>query len=152
MLKKINYAFATTLFTGYFPIAPGTVGSLAALILFLAIPELRGMALLVTIVTCFFLGVRAATEVEKKEGHDASIITIDEVVGMWISVLFIPGQFKWTVWLGAFFLFRLFDIVKPFPINRSQKAPAGWGIMVDDVLAGICANLVFRAILLVFLR
>jgi len=75
--------------------------------------------------------------VEKDLGHDPSIVVIDEVLGMGISLLFLPRNF-WLFFI-AFLLFRVFDILKPPPINLSQKLPAGWGIMIDDVIAGFYA-------------
>ncbi len=97
----------------------------------------------------FFVGVIAAGEVEKTDGHDASIINVDEIVGMWLALLFLPAglSFVWTI--GSFFFFRGFDIWKPFPINHSQKLPGGWGVMMDDLLAGMYTNLMLRLIYLV---
>jgi phosphatidylglycerophosphatase A len=69
---------------------------------------------------------------------------VDEMAGMWISLLFLPFRLNHFWLLGAFFLFRFFDIVKPFPVNRAQNLPRGWGIMIDDVAAGLYANAVLR--------
>ena len=74
------------------------------------------------------------------------------MVGMWISLLFLPVSITWTGWIAAFFLFRFFDIIKPFPAGASQKLPAGWGIMIDDVFAGLYANLAVRLIFWLFIR
>ena len=139
------------LYSGKSPIAPGTAGSVVGLACFVLIPGFNGWILLSAVVLFFFLGVWTATEIEKTEGHDAGFITIDEVVGMWISLLFLPDAGMWKMVIPAFFLFRIFDIIKPFPAGRSQHLPGGWGVMVDDVFAGIYANLtlqiVFRFIL-----
>jgi len=147
-MNRIAQFLGTGLYSGYFPIAPGTVGSAGALLCYLFIPYLRGVPLILVILAVFFIGVWAATRIEESAGHDASIINIDEIVGMWISLLFLPEQLKFWGWLAAFFLFRLFDILKPFPINQSQKLAAGWGVMVDDVLAGIYTFLVLRIVIL----
>ena len=152
-VNRLSHFIATSFYTGYFPIAPGTVGSGLALIIFYVFPNLRGIPLFILIGVIFFIGVWAATEVEKTDGHDASIINIDEVIGMWISLLFLPAAISgiWW-WIGVFFVFRAFDVVKPFPVGWSQKLPRGWGVMVDDVLAGIYTNLLFQLIYLIFVR
>jgi len=92
----------------------------------------------------FFIGVRAATSAESLWGHDAGRIVIDEIVGMWAALLFLPRTVRIAV-LG-FFIFRFLDIVKPFPAHRSQRLPAGWGVMVDDLIAGIYTNVVLHLV------
>jgi phosphatidylglycerophosphatase A len=137
----------SALFTGYFPIAPATATSLFVLppAFFLArFPLWHG---LVT-VAVFFIGVPIATDLERVWGKDPGRVTIDEVAGTLVTFFLNPI----SVWgLGAgFLLWRFFDIVKlPF-IDKSQELPGGWGIMVDDILAGVCANLVLRIGLVVF--
>lgn len=79
---------------------------------------------------------------EKDWGHDSGRIVWDEVVGMMITVAALPKE--WLIYLVAFIVFRFFDILKPFPVNKSQNLPHGWGVMVDDVLAGIYANIVLQ--------
>lgn len=135
---------ATTCFSGYSPIAPGTVGSVVAFLPYILIPDFRGLLLLGVTVLCYFLGVWASFRVEQDSGqHDPGQINLDEVVGQWIALLFLPKE-GWLVWGTAFILFRIFDIFKPFPVNRSQHLNGGWGVMTDDVLAGIYANLVLQ--------
>ena len=75
-------------------------------------------------------------------GHDAHPIIIDEMVGQWLAVAFLPKE--WLPWGIAFVLFRVFDVLKPFPIHRSQKLPGGWGIMIDDVLAAVYTMVLVR--------
>jgi phosphatidylglycerophosphatase A len=149
---KISRFLATGFYSGYAPIAPGTAGSGVAWLIFILIPGLRDTPLLLLSAVVFFVGVKVATDVEKTDGHDASVIVIDEMVGMWISLLFLPAFLSWHWRVAAFFLFRLFDIIKPFPAGRSQKLPAGWGIMMDDVLAGLYTNLSIRLLCLFFVR
>ena len=140
-MNRLSRFIATSFYTGYFPFAPGTVGSLVALVLFWFIPGLRDVPLLVLVVVGFFVGVWVAGNVEKMDGHDASIINVDEMVGMWLAVLFLPRELSGVWWVGAFLLFRLFDVFKPFPVGQSQRLPGGWGVMMDDVLAGLYTNL-----------
>ncbi len=145
MKRLLIFSIGTGLGAGYAPLAPGTAGSLLAVIVFLLWPQ---NVLCWIFVTLFFLliGIPVSTFIEKEKGEDPSLVVIDEVVGQWTTLLFLPF-FNWKVALAGFFLFRLFDIWKPFPINLSQKLPAGWGIMVDDVLAGIYGNMVLQIIL-----
>jgi phosphatidylglycerophosphatase A len=121
-------------------VAPGTVGSAVALLVLWLIPSTTparvGFLLAVTVV-----GIAAAARVERMSGtKDPSIIVIDEVAGMTLSVLVLP--LTPGVALVAFLLFRLFDVVKPFPANVSQALPGGLGVMVDDLIAGAYALLV----------
>lgn len=148
-MNRFFRLLATGLYTGYSPIAPGTAGSVLALVIYILIPEFRDLILLFTALIFFFIGVVAASEVEKTDGHDASIINVDEVVGMWIALLFLPEGLSFVWVIGSFFLFRGFDIWKPFPIDHSQKLPGGWGVMMDDLLAGIYANLLLRLIYII---
>jgi phosphatidylglycerophosphatase A len=103
-------------------------------------------AVFLTIVVLFFLGVYTGTALEKDHGPDPSRVVIDEVVGMMISLALVPRI--WWIYGVAFLVFRIFDIIKPPPINASQKLKVGWGIMIDDVLAGLYTLTVMHFILL----
>jgi len=152
MMNRLFRLIATGFYTGYCPVAPGTVGSVLAWIILWVFPELREGALFILIGVLFFIGVWASGQVEKTEGHDASCINVDEMVGMWVSLLYMPRGISFLWWVLAFFLFRIFDVFKPFPIGRSQKLPGGWGVMMDDVLAGLYANLALRLFILLLMR
>ena len=149
-MNRFSRIIATGFYTGYSPFAPGTAGSGLALIVFWIIPGMRGIPLLVVIGAAFFMGVWVAGRVEETDGHDASIINIDEIVGMWLALLFLPAGLSWAWTAGAFVLFRVFDVLKPFPIGKSQELPRGWGVMMDDVLAGLAANGSLRMVLWIF--
>ena len=135
--------------SGLMPVAPGTAGSLVALpfcmMLVYCSPLLQGMVILLTLL----VGTVAASHTEQVMGmHDNSAIVIDEIAGMFVAVACYP-QIWWLPVL-AFALFRLFDILKPFPISYlDRKIQGGLGIMLDDVAAGacacVCAHLLFRA-------
>jgi phosphatidylglycerophosphatase A len=92
------------------------------------------------------LGVWVGNKVEPEWGKDSYRVVIDEVAGMFISVLFIPLDWKWL--LAGFILFRFFDIAKPLYIRRLEAFKGGWGVMLDDVLAGVYANIVLQIIIL----
>jgi phosphatidylglycerophosphatase A len=101
-------------------------------------PQTLLLLLLVGIFFSIALGVPAATIAARESGrHDPGFVVIDEVAGQWITLLFSPAD--WRHGLIALILFRLFDITKPFPIRRLERLPAGWGIVFDDVAAGLYA-------------
>ena len=129
------WRFAATFFyLGKLPFVPGTWGSLGALLLWLLLPVAFSIHLSV-IVILFVLGVYSSNKMAKYlDDHDPSEVVIDEVVGMGISLFMLPHSLGF--YLLAFILFRIFDIVKPWFIYRIQNLPGGWGIMLDDVLAG----------------
>lgn len=142
-MRRVHLWFASVLGIGYFPWASGTVASAAAMIPYYL---LRNDALLYLGVmgALFFLGVVSANASEiilqEKDSHK---IVIDEVVGYMLAAAFLPHHLFYPV--AAFFLFRLFDIWKPGWIRKSQDLAGGWGVMVDDVLAGVAANLLLQA-------
>ena len=84
---------------------------------------------------------------EQRYGHDPAEVTIDEVVGMWISLFLLPK--KIFIVIAAFFVFRFFDIIKPFPARKFDKMHGGFGIMMDDVIAGIYTNIILQIALLI---
>lgn len=143
---------ATVAGAGYFPVAPGTVGSAvgAALVALLwwQVPARAEQALILAaaIVAVFFLGVWAATEAEKHfERTDPGTVVIDEVAGQFATLLLAP-HYNWKWLLGGFLLFRIFDIIKPFPARRAERLPGGWGIMTDDVIAGLYGLVVMQGL------
>jgi len=134
---------ATWFGSGLLPWAPGSWGSLAALPFAWIIAAYAGMAgLLVAAAAVFAIGCWAAGRVERASGvKDAPFIVIDEVAGQWLALA--PAPLDPLFYLAGFLLFRLFDIAKPFPIRRIERAfPGGFGIMADDIAAGLYAALV----------
>lgn len=142
----LHLFFATGFYSGYSPFAPGTAGSLVGILIYM-IPGVEKFFILIPISILFFIiGVITSSHLERKLGDDPSIVVIDEIVGMWVSLFFLPKQL--AVYIGAFLLFRFFDIVKPPPARRAERLKGGWGIMLDDVFAGVYANIVLQVILL----
>jgi len=135
---------ATFGYVGYFPIAPGTAGSLAALALYALVRWAGTPAVeLVTIIAVLAIGIWAATGTERALARkDPGPVVIDEVLGMLITLAFLPLSL-WGIAAG-FLIFRLFDVIKPFPAGRLEHLPAGLGIMADDAMAGVYAHLVLR--------
>lgn len=133
---------ATSCGFGYFPYGPGTMGALFGILLWLplhgyASDTVTFLATLTLIVAFTVLGVWASTIAEKYWGQDPSRVVIDETVGQWIALLPVTAQQPWWTILAAFVLFRFFDIVKPLGVRRMESLPAGYGIMADDILAGL---------------
>ena len=140
---------ATGCFTGFLPKMPGTWGTFAAIPIVIITHRTTTIVQTVTAVifVAFAAWIAGRAEVLFKD-RDARPIVIDEMVGFLITLLWLPLNFL-TLCLG-FFLFRLFDIVKPPPISTVEKRlHAGWGIVLDDVLAGIFANVTLRLLLIV---
>lgn len=141
-MRNVNFLIATFFGIGRIPFAPGTWASLAAAPCFwplLNYPRFHAAVL----VLVYLVGVYASTQYEKQMAKkDPSSAVIDEVLGMGVAMFGIPvmvGVPQWPFVVMAIILFRLFDIWKPYPIRRLEKLPAGWGIMTDDLLAGIYA-------------
>ena len=150
---KIPYAYrliATGLGSGYSPLAPGTAGSLVGIALYIPFTFLPHTVLLLATVLVFIIGTIAAAKVENVLGDDPSVVVVDEVVGMWVSLLFIPFSIRAV--LFAFLLFRIFDIFKPPPARESEALKNGLGIMTDDVIAGVYANVATRGLLLFIVK
>ena len=127
---------------GYLPVAPGTFGSFIALLFWwYIIPESETVIYVLILVNLFLVGVITSTIIsERKKDDDPSSVVIDEWVGMWIALVSVPKQLSWV--LVCFFLFRFFDIAKIFPLKQLEKLKGGWGIMLDDVVAGIYTSII----------
>ena len=138
---------ATGFYSGYSPVAPGTAGSVAGLLFFLIPGFGTPIPLATAAIIGFLIGTFTSNQMEKRFGEDPPIVVIDEIVGMWISLLFLPKNL--FVIFTAFILFRIFDIVKPQPARYMEKFQHGWGIMLDDVVAGIYANVATQILILV---
>jgi phosphatidylglycerophosphatase A len=150
-VTRLAVFIATVGYCGYFPIAPGTVGSAAGL-LFYALVWWSGSPVVevAMIVGLFAAGVWAGTTAERYFGGvDPGPIVMDEVVGMLITLAFIPGLGVSGA-IAGFFLFRLFDVIKPFPAGRFEQLHGGLGVMADDAMAAAYANLCLRGLLWAF--
>jgi phosphatidylglycerophosphatase A len=125
----------------------GTIAAALYTILWWLIrPSIDGIpAQVVVFLLLTAVGVYVSNKLEAEWGKDSSKIVIDEAAGMCCTLLFVPHQ--WQLALMGLAAFRFFDIVKPLFISRAEKLPAGWGVMADDVAAGVCANLVLQLVL-----
>lgn len=149
MRKKLIKTIATFFFVGYLPLAPGTWGSLAGVLVYLLVRH--NICLFLGVFTAlFFLGLYAAGKAEDIFGRkDDRRIVIDEVCGILLLYLLIPAYRPYP--LIGFILFRLFDFLKPCPGRRLEKLPRSWGIMADDIVAALYSYVVI-SILICFAR
>lgn len=150
MIDRLAFFIATAGFVGRFPVAPGTAGSVAGLALYALVRLLDGPELeAVVLVATFVLGIWAANIAERLlGGKDPGPVVIDEVLGILITLAFLDVNM-----LGAtvgFFLFRLFDVVKPYPAGRLEVLPGGFGVMMDDAMAALYSHAAMR-LLVIFL-
>ena len=146
-LNTLAVAIATSLGVGYVPFAPGTFGSLAGLALWAILPS-SPWAALIAIVIVFVVGAWSAGVTERHFGStDPGPVVIDEVLGMLITLFLVPVG--WPGVAIGFLLFRAFDVIKPFPADRLERLHGGIGVMADDAMAAVYANLALRLVLAV---
>lgn len=130
--------------SGASPLVPGTVGSLMALPFYYLLHYLSALEYSLVVVVGFAVGILLCEKTSRDLGvHDHGGIVWDEIIGMWLTLLLIP--FSWLNVVVGFFLFRFFDIVKPWPVSVADaKIKGGIGVMLDDVLAALYANLALQ--------
>ena len=149
MLRNPLHLLSLGLGSGLSPRAPGTCGTLAAVPLYLLLAQLPLAWYLLAVALAFLVGVYLCGYTSKALGvHDHGGIVWDEFVGYWITMIAVPASWQWI--LAGFVLFRLFDIFKPWPVKVADaKMTGGFGIMFDDVLAGLYALAILQILLLV---
>ena len=144
---RFPLALATAFGVGYVPVAPGTCGSAVGLLLWMVLPA-STLVQATAIGALFVIGWWSGGVAERHFGTtDPAPVVIDEVMGMLITLFLNPVG--WAGAAGAFLLFRMADVVKPFPANRVERLPGGLGVMADDAVAAAYANLALRAALAV---
>ncbi|QQR79440.1 MAG: phosphatidylglycerophosphatase A [Deltaproteobacteria bacterium] len=150
MNKKVALIFATGFGSGFAPFASGTWGSLVGLVFYVLFKDFSSSLYAVTLLGVFAISVWSAEIAEEHFGKkDPGEIVVDEIIGQLVSLAFLP--FSWKMTIAGFLLFRLFDILKPFPARWFQDhLKGGWGVVMDDVMAGIYANLVLQILIRIF--
>ncbi len=151
MKRLISEAIATGLGSGYWPIAPATMGSAAALLLYWALPfqgDGNSIWFFTMIAIVAVIGVWAAEAVGTPSDPDPKRVVIDEWIGVWITVAFLPATWGWL--LAGFFLFRVLDILKPIGIRKLEKLHGGVGVMLDDAAAGLVGAVILNGVRLAF--
>jgi phosphatidylglycerophosphatase A len=151
---KLNFfekLLGTGFFTGYIPFASGTFASMAALLVYF-IPGFENPLILIPAVILFtFYGIYVGGKFETLFGKDPSECTIDEVAGMWISLLWVPKN-NILFPILAFFIWRIMDIIKPYPARKLENLKGGLGIMIDDLVASIYSLAIIQIFLFIFYR
>jgi len=142
-MKTVVKMLGTFFYLGYTPLIPGTIGSLGGLLFYLMVKYNIALYIgsLIALIISALLVINKAEEHFRKK--DARPIVIDEAIGMMIALLFVPQEP--VLILFAFIAFRLFDIVKPFPIRWAEGIRSPWGVLLDDIIAGIYTNLATQA-------
>ncbi|MDJ0841701.1 MAG: phosphatidylglycerophosphatase A [Acidobacteriota bacterium] len=149
MAKKIInflvYHLATGFGSGRSPIAPGTMGTAVGVILYVLFFPMEYFNQLIFVVVSIAIAVYAAGWLAESEGvKDPQIVVADEIVGIFTAFLWLPYQPDWLLVLAGFVIFRIFDIWKPRPIKDFESLPGGYGIVLDDVMAGVCTNIILQ--------
>ncbi len=147
LAQRLAVGVATVGPCGFAPVAPGTVGSLAGVLLFLGVRSTGSLWIEVAVLLAVTgIGVAAATVTEAVyRRRDPGLVVIDEVAGLLVTLLAVPvGP---TGIVVGFLAFRVFDVIKPFPARRAEALPRGWGVMADDLVAGVYAQALLRFVL-----
>ena len=139
-MNRIVTLFATFFYTGFFPFAPATFATLVFLALYWLVPGGDWIATWTIFLPTLVLSIPASSRMEKTHGKDPHCVVIDEVVGIQVVLLGATPSLAGVI--AAFVLFRIFDVWKPYPIDKLQSLPGGWGIVADDVLAGLYSRIV----------
>jgi phosphatidylglycerophosphatase A len=144
IINKIAIFIATGFYSGYSPLAPGTMGTIVAIPLYFIISFFNSI-IYYSIITLgiFILGTIVSSKAIKiYRQEDPSPVVLDEIVGFLVALFLI--EITWWRLLAAFFIFRFFDITKPFPVGAVESIGKGFGIMADDLIAGIYTNLIMH--------
>ncbi len=145
-MKNFYKLIASGFGSGWLPLAPGTWGAAVAAVLTLplmwATPPVTRLTLTVAIVVFSLLCAKAVDVFADEWGEDPRQVVADEMVGMWLTLVGLPLNLV-NIGVG-FLLFRFFDIAKPLGIRRLEAIPGGWGVVLDDVLAGVYANILLQ--------
>ena len=145
-MNRFFLIIATGFGVGYSPVAPGTLGTLVAIPIYYFLSDIPSPLYEITLIGFFFLSVWISENAETSFGKkDDQRIVIDEIIGFLITMLWVPKTVPFII-IG-FFLFRFFDILKPFPIRRLEKGlKGGYGVVLDDVAAAVYANIILHLI------
>jgi len=142
--ERIAIFLASGFYSGFFPLAPGTVGTLVAIPLYFVISRFNSNATYIIItISLLLVGIIVSQKAARVfRQRDPSLIVVDEMVGFLVAMFLI--EVTWWRLLGAFFIFRFLDIVKPFPVGAVEELGKGIGIMADDLVAGIYTNIIMH--------
>jgi phosphatidylglycerophosphatase A len=147
-INSIEKFIGSGFYTGFIPLASGTFASIAALAIYF-IPYFEKSYIILPAIFIFIVwGIQLGTKFETLYGKDPAECTVDEVVGMWITLLFLPKNI--LIALIAFLVWRTLDVIKPFPARKSESLEGGLGIMMDDIISAIYSLIIVHLILVIF--
>ena len=139
------YNLATGFGSGLSPVAPGTMGTIVGVVLYALFFPFSYLAQLIFVVVSIAVAIYVSGWLAESEGgKDPQIVVADEIVGLFTTFLFLPYRPDWIIVVAGFALFRVFDIWKPWPIKKFEDLPGGYGIVLDDVVAGVFANILLQ--------
>lgn len=147
-MKKLAFFISTLFYCGYFPKAPGTIGSLVSLpIIFFIAYNFGFIGLVITVIISFIIAMFSVKKVLMYTHHDPSFVVIDEFIGQTVTFLLVADKLKNSksiiLYIVGFALFRLFDITKPFPVSYAdKKIKNAFGVILDDIFAGFYATII----------
>ena len=146
-MEGIGWLFGTALGVGLFPVAPATLASLLALAVYAPLPMSGdSLGFIILVAGSLLIGPWVCGSLVREDDPDPKRAVWDEVAGVWLTCLFLPKTLPWLA--AAFLVFRVLDVLKPWPIRRFERLPGGYGIMADDAAAGVVGaaalNLVYR--------
>jgi phosphatidylglycerophosphatase A len=148
---KINFfekLLGSGLYTGFIPVASGTFGSMTALLIYW-IPGFENLFIIIPAIILFTVyGIFIGNKFDNVYGKDPAEYTLDEMIGQWIALLFLPKTI--LISIIAFISWRLFDIIKPFPARKLEELPGGLGIIADDIIASVYSLIFVHIILIIF--
>ena len=139
-MNQLTTCFATFFYTGFFPFAPATFATFVFLLVYVLVPGGDWIATWTIFLPTLILSVPASSALEDRRGKDPHCVVIDEIVGIQLALVGATPTMAGVA--AAFVLFRVFDVWKPYPIDRLQALPRGWGIVADDLVAGIYTRVV----------
>ncbi|MFQ6030399.1 MAG: phosphatidylglycerophosphatase A [Dehalococcoidia bacterium] len=143
--RRLGWLIGTGLGSGLSPVAPGTAGSLVAVVIYYLLPvDGDSLAFISMILVGFLVGVWATGTLATPEEHDPGQAVWDEFVGVWATCLLLPKEILWLA--GAFLCFRALDVLKPWPARRLEALPGGWGIMADDLMVALYGTVLLNVI------
>ena len=145
LISFFHYIVATGCGSGLSPVAPGTCGSLFGVTLVTLFYPKSLLFQVILILLTFGMGIYSANWVAESENRkDPSKVVIDEIAGIFVTFMGVSQPFNWPTLISGFLLFRLFDIWKPWLVKKAEALPGGWGIMLDDMVAGIFAAMLLH--------
>ncbi len=148
MITNLYKIIGSGFYSGYLPKAPGTFGSFVALIIYLIPGFENPIVIIPAIIFSILIGIPIGNYFERIYGKDPGYFTLDEFIGTWVTLLFVPKEMLFII--PSFLLWRVLDIKKPFPANKAETIRGGLGIILDDVISGMYSLIIIHIFIFLF--